>query len=59
MKSHADVNGSVLDLTGLSSQVDVSLCILRTFAAVSAPKNLFTTNADGKAFASNKVRNVK
>ncbi len=50
-----------MDLAALSRETGVSVNVLRTFAAVSDPKNknLFSANAAGKAFADVKVRDVK
>ena len=50
-----------VDLAALSRETGVSVSVLRTFAAVSDPKNknLFSANAARKAFAGVKVRDVK
>lgn len=50
-----------VDLAALSRETGVSVGVLRTFAAVSDPKNknLFSANAARKAFAGVKVRDVK
>ena len=50
-----------VDLVALSRETGVSVSALRTFAAVSDPKNknLFSANAARKAFAGVKVRDVK
>lgn len=50
-----------VDLVALSRETGVSVSVLRTFSAVSDPKNkhLFSANAARKAFAGVKVRDVK
>lgn len=50
-----------IDLVALSRETGVSVSALRTFAAVSDPKNknIFSANAARKAFAGVKVRDVK
>lgn len=57
----APAKEAVVDLAALSRETGVSVSVLRTFAAVSDPKNknLFSANAARKAFAGVKVRDVK
>lgn len=57
----APAKEAVVDLAALSRETGVSVNVLRTFTAVSDPKNknLFCANAARKAFADVKVREVK
>lgn len=57
----APTKAAGVDLVALSHETGVSVNVLRTFAAVSDPKNksLFSANAARKAFAGVKVRDVK